>query len=293
MNRKNFIGGSDIAAVMGLSRWKTALQLWAEKTGEVEPADLSEVEAVQLGTELEEFVAKKFEKETGKSVRRSPQNYTHKKYDFMKCQVDRLVTGTDELLECKTCSAWKAKEWEGEDIPNEYILQVMWQLGITGRKVGWIAVLIGGQAFKYKRIDFDYNMFDKMESEVIRFWAMVESKVPPIATGMDNQILFELHPESNSEIQEAQELESQIALLQEVKMHIQEMEKEKEEIEASIKERIGDNLGIKTEKYIVKWNPQRRAFLDTLKLKLDGLYEQYLISKPMRVLRVTKNKEEA
>ena len=64
--RRKYIGGSDIAVVMGMSRWKTPLKLWLEKTGQAEPDDLSQVEAVQLGTELEEFVAQKFAKESGK-----------------------------------------------------------------------------------------------------------------------------------------------------------------------------------------------------------------------------------
>ncbi|MGN1152884.1 MAG: lambda-exonuclease family protein, partial [Candidatus Gastranaerophilaceae bacterium] len=100
--RRNYIGGSDIAAVMGMSRWKTQLQLWLEKTGEVEPVDLSQVEAVQLGSELEEFVAQKFAKETGKQVRKQSKMYVHKDYPYMVAHIDRLITGTDEILECKT-----------------------------------------------------------------------------------------------------------------------------------------------------------------------------------------------
>jgi len=151
-NRSKFIGGSDIAAVMGVSRWKTPLQLWAEKTGAVQPEDLSDKEYVELGSELEDFIAKHFEKKAGIKVRRAPRRYTHKDHPFMACQVDRLVTGTDELVECKNASAWKAKEWEGEEIPVEYILQVSWQLMVTGRKKGYLAVLIGGNTFKWKEV---------------------------------------------------------------------------------------------------------------------------------------------
>ena len=138
MDRKTFIGGSDIAAVMGMSKWKSPLQLWAEKTGRIEPDDLSGIEAVELGTELEDFVAKKFERKSSLKVRRAPKRYICKQFDFMSCQVDRLIEGTDFLLEVKTCSAWLAKDWEGEEIPKDYILQVLWQLGITGRSKGFI-----------------------------------------------------------------------------------------------------------------------------------------------------------
>ena len=98
LNRNEFLGGSDIAAVMGMSRWKTPLKLWAEKTGKLPLPDLSDVEAVELGTDLEEFVAKKFTQKTGKAVRRSPKYYQHPDYPYMVAHVDRLVTGTDELL---------------------------------------------------------------------------------------------------------------------------------------------------------------------------------------------------
>jgi len=291
MDRKDYIGGSDIAAVMGVSRWTTALQLWAEKTGTVEAKDLSGIELVQLGTELEDFVAKKFERSTGLKVRRSPKNYTHKTFDFMRCQVDRLIEKSDELLECKTCSAWKAKEWEGEDIPVEYVMQLMWQLGITGRKIGHIAVLIGGQAFRYKQIEFDADLFQTMMDRAIEFWNMVQTKEQPMAVGEDNSTIFQVYPENDEQIQQVQEFEDQIALLQETKMHIKEMEKEKFGIEASLKQRIGENLGIETAKYLVKWSLQRKSSVDTDALKESGLYEAYSKESKYRVLRVTKNKE--
>ena len=63
VNRNEYIGGSDIAAIMGYSRWKTPLRLWCEKTGKLSAPDLSNVEAVEMGTKLEQFVADMFEKD--------------------------------------------------------------------------------------------------------------------------------------------------------------------------------------------------------------------------------------
>lgn len=291
-NRKEYIGGSDIAAVMGLSRWKTPLQLWAEKTGRVEPEDISQKEAVQLGIELEDFVAQKFERVTGMNVRRAPQNYIHPKYSFMRCQVDRLVTGTIFLLECKTCSAWKAKEWEGEEIPQEYILQVMYQLMITGREIGYIAVLIGGQQFLYKEIKADKELFDKMEAAAIKFWQMVEQNQPPMAMAGDDDVLLALHPTANEQIQLVEEMNNAIAQRQELSMHIGRMEEEKELLEVKLKDIIGDNLGIKTSEYIVKWTPTSQRKVDTDKLKSSGLYDQYSKKIEFRKLSVNKNKGE-
>ena len=107
--RMSYIGGSDIAAVMGQSRWSTPYRLWAEKTGKIK-TDLSTNESVEMGTRLEGFVADLFSEKTGKQVRKAPKTYIHPDYPFLVAHVDRLVTGTDELLECKTCSAYKLEE---------------------------------------------------------------------------------------------------------------------------------------------------------------------------------------
>jgi putative phage-type endonuclease len=277
-DRSKFIGGSDIAAAMGVSRWKTPLQLWAEKTGEVEPEDISGKDAVKFGIKLEEFVAKTFTEETGLKVRRAPKNYQHPEYDFMRCQVDRLVTGTEDLLECKTCSAWGAKEWEGEEIPAEYILQVSWQLMITGRKVGYIAVLIGGQAFVWKKIEADQELFDSMLKAAISFWEMVQNKIPPVAEAADNSFMIELFPSAGPDLVEATaDMTAAIAQLQLTKAEIIELEKVKKGLEASIKAVIGNNLGIDTPEYTVKWLPTKAT--------------SYVVNKKAgRMLRVTKKK---
>lgn len=104
--RREYIGGSDIAAVMGMNRWKTSLTLWLEKIGEIDLNDNSNNEAKELGRELEDFVAKKFSKKTGLKVRKRQEKYTHKKYPFLVAHVDRIIVGTDELLECKTHSSF-------------------------------------------------------------------------------------------------------------------------------------------------------------------------------------------
>lgn len=276
MDRRKFIGGSDIAAVMGVSRWTTPLQLWSEKTGKVDAPDLSDNEAVEMGIELEETVARMFTKRTGKKVRRAPKNYTHPDFDYLRCQVDRLVEGTDELLECKTAGAWKAKEWEGEEIPTEYILQVNYQLGITGRRIGHIAVLIGGQKFLYKEILFDDGLFRDQVNAANNFWHMVQHNIPPVAEAADNSFIVELHPKAGSKIKAAtQDIIDAIALLQQTKAQIIDLESTKKEIEARVKAVIGDNLGLDTPEYLIKWIPVKGSTFTVTK-------------KDSRMLRITK-----
>ena len=303
-NRNNFIGGSDIAKIMGLSRWGTPLKLWAEKTGKLPASDLSNIEAVEMGTRLEQFVADLFAVKTGKSVRRSPKYYQHPDYPYMIAHVDRLVTGTDELLECKTCSAFKADEWEGEEIPQEYILQVMWYLGITGRKIGHIAVLIGGQSFKYKQIEFDAELFATMVEAAKEFWGHVQEDTPPAIMPTDDEtlkdlysehseVMIELYPKDEETAQAAQILEDKIAYLQEIKGHIKNYQDEQKEIETTIKDIIKDNLGIKTPKYVVTWKSQTKTTIDSTLIKQyePEIASKYSISASYRIMRIKANKE--
>lgn len=305
-NRHLYIGGSDIAKVMGLSRWGTPLSLWAEKTGKIPPKDLSNVEAVELGNDLEDFVANKFSQKTGKAVRRSPKVYQHPQYPYMVAHIDRLITGSDELLECKTCSFFKKDEWEGEEIPQEYILQVMWYLGITGRRIGHIAVLIGGQSFKYKQIEFDSELFDKMVDAAKDFWQHVQDDTPVDIVASDDEtlkdlysnhseIMIDLIPTDEQTKQACEVFEEKVGYLQEIKMHIKQLQDEQKEIETSVKDIIKDNLGIKTPKYIITWKNQTTTKFDTVKLRQERpeTFEDYSYESSYRVMRISKNKEVA
>lgn len=257
-DRKGFIGGSEIAAVMGMSRWSTPLGVWAEKTGKVQPTDLSGVEAVELGVELEDFVAKRFERKSGLKVKRDNRDFTHDVYPFLRGHIDRWVIG-GELLECKTCSAWKAKEWEGEEVPTEYLLQVQWYLGILKMTKAYIAVLIGGQKFVWKEVDFDQELFNKMVETAVNFWnEHVLKDIPPVASCGDEDVLSKMFPssiegvrtfEGDLELEVNQLVETRIAANEAIK-HASE---EKEEATNRLKQLLGElNQGV-TGQYRYTW----------------------------------------
>ena len=291
-DRQSYIGGSEIACVLGKSRWKSKYELWAEKTGRLQPKDLSNIEAVELGTDLEDFVAQKFSQKTGLKVRRAPKVYQHPDYPFMVAHVDRLISDTNEILECKTCAATKAKEWEN-DIPIEYVYQVQWYLGITGKKSGWICCLIGGQKLDYKQIDFSPKLFNTMVKKAVEFWDMVEMDLPPAPNSLDNAILADVFPTCTEEMIENNDLNDLIAYRQELSMHIEEMQNEKEEIEAQLKEYIGNRLGILTDKYQVTWKEQSKKQLNKTMLKqaYPEIFNDYIQETYYRVLRVSNRKE--
>lgn len=289
--RRKYIGGSDIAAIMSQSRWKTPYRLWAEKTGKIEVPDLSHNPAVEMGTRLEQFVADLFAEKTEKQVRKQSKMYTHKNYPYLVAHVDRLITGSDELLECKTCSAYKLEEWENK-IPKEYVLQVIWYLGITGRKRGWIACLIGGQKFDYKCIEFDEELFNLMVEKAVKFWDMVQTQTPPVILPDDGETLGEVFSEHTEDMIENNDINERVAYVKELEMHVDEMRKEIEEIKTELKATIKDKMGIITDTYKVTWKNQKGAYVyNKESMMTDGVFEKYASQPSRRVLRITKLKE--
>jgi len=295
MTKEITIGGSSIAAVLGLSRWQSPLKLWAELTGEIEREDISDREYVELGTELEDFVAKKFERKTGKKVRRDRRTFTHSEHSYLVAHIDRRIQGTDELLECKTCSAWKEKEWEGEEIPLEYILQIQWYLGILGMKKGYIAVLIGGQKFRWKEVEYDAELFDTMVKRAVKFMEMVKNKIPPVAVCGDKDVLGMLYPGGVVEPIETDDKE--IIKLIEERGKLKEEEKTRKEriefIENTVKQQMKDAELMIADKYKINWKPVSTKRLNEKQLKAENpeLYEKYIYESSYRKFQIYEKKE--
>ena len=278
-DRTKFIGASDIPAILGISPYKTPLQVWAEKTGEVQPADLSDVECVEWGTRLERVVSEKFaEKHNVKLIARKTR-YVHPSFDYISCELDNIIAGTEELVEIKTVNAWAWKSWENPDeLPDHVVIQVMVQLGLSRRKVGWVACLCGGQKYIEKRIEFDQDFYDDIIAKCIYFWEMVEKKIPPTVESGDNSFMIELYPTAGANMKEAtQDIVDAVGALQLIKSELIVADKAKKELEARIKAVIGSNLGLDTPEYLVKWIPTKGSTFQVVK-------------KPGRMLRITKKK---
>ena len=279
IDRTKFIGASEVPAVLGLSPFCTPLQLWAVKTGEVEPDDLSDVEAVEWGTRLERIVSDKFAEKHDVKLIAKKTRYIHPEYSFISCELDNIISGTDELVEIKTVNAFAWKQWENlDELPNHVVLQVMTQLGLSRRSKGWVACLCGGQKYIEKEITFDQELYDTIISRCVEFWKMVQDKTPPIAEANDSSFIVELFPTAGEEIKAAsQEMTDAIAMLQQTKAQIIDLEETKKSIEAKVKQVIGESGGIKTPEYTAKW------------INVKG--STYTVEKKdSRMLRITKNK---
>jgi len=283
--RTKFIGASEAAAVVGMSRWATPMQVWAEKTGQIEVTNEEKL-WITLGNKLENTVAELFMEKTGKKVRRVTEAYTHPQYSFLRCHIDRKVEGEKAILQCKTASAFKSKEWKEDDIPQEYILQEYHELACTGYEKVYIACLIGNTDFQIKEITRDAEKMDWLIKNEVQFWNnyVIPKVMPIMLKPADNKIMVELFPQVlTSDIvylpDKADNADALFDLLQAYKDDIKKVEQLKEQTEAQLKALIGTHEGGATEKYLARWKNVATSRLDVEKLKLTSpeIYEQYLI----------------
>ncbi|MDH6351889.1 lambda-exonuclease family protein [Brevibacillus sp. 1238] len=200
--RKKGIGGSDAGAVAGFSKYRSPVVVWLEKTGKAE-ASQEESQAARFGRKLEPIVADEFAERTGLKIEPIYEMLAHEDYPFMLANLDRLIHMDGELgvLECKTADKYLAAEWDEEKMPDHYYLQVQHYLAVTGLKFAYIAVLIGGNDFRYKRIDRNDEVIAhliKIESD---FWNLVEEDIPPAVDGTESttEMIRQLYPESNGQ----------------------------------------------------------------------------------------------
>lgn len=282
--RTKGIGGSDASIVLGLNKWKTPFELWLEKSGQVIPQELQS-DAAYFGTLLEDLVAKEFEKRTGKKVRRKNAMLQHPKHSFIIANVDRMIVGEKAILECKTTSAYNAKEWESEEIPANYIVQVQHYLGVLGPeyKKAYFAVLVGGNKFILKEIERDDELIEIIFSQEINFWnEHVKANVAPALDGSSaaEQYLKERYAESDElkTVDLKPENNDRIEQFLYLKKSIKELEAQAKEIENQIKYEMKDAEIGRAKKFQTKWKTTVSGRVDTnlLKEKFPDIYQKVL-----------------
>jgi putative phage-type endonuclease len=294
--RTHGIGGSDAGVILGLNRYKTPFELWLEKTGQVHPVS-SDNEAAYFGNILEDVVAKEFERRSGKKVRRRNAILKHPKHDFIRANVDRLVVGEKAVLECKTASAFLMKEWEGEEVPASYLVQMQHYLGVLGSeyKKGYFAVLIGGQKFIWKEIERDDELIKMIFEAEKDFWEKhVLANVPPALDGSSaaEQFLKERYTktEPGKSVDLKHEYKDKIEEYLSLKDTIKELEVQAKALENDIKNELKEAETGFVGPYQATWKPITSSRVDTklLKSQFPNIYEQVVKPSTYRKFGIKK-----
>jgi len=282
--RTKGIGGSDASIVLGLNKWRTPFELWLEKTGQVIPVE-SQSDAAYFGSMLEDLVAKEFEKRSGKKVRRRNAMFQHTDFPFIIANIDRMIVGEKAILECKTTSAYNSKDWEDDEIPENYIIQVQHYLGVLGPeyKKAYIAVLIGGQKFIWKEIARDEELIDMIFQAERYFWyEHVEKNIPPALDGSSAAEEFLKQKYSKAEPGKTIDLKSEykdkVEQYLSLKETINELNTQMKELENQIKNELKEAETGFVGGYQLSWKPVISNRVDSKKLKAQfpNIYEQVI-----------------
>jgi len=225
--RKHGIGGSDIAVIMGLSPYKTPLQLYYEKTGLIE-IEYKKTEEQYWGHLMEPVIRDHFCRLHGLTVSQH-DTLVHKDYDFIIGNIDGYITALDSILEIKITNAFKRNEWgiEGTDVlPIIYLLQAAHYCAVKNCNKAIVAVLIGGNEYR----EYNYTRDLEIENEIIKacieFWDCVKERREPEACTIndlrikysrnDPEKTIQYNVEINQEIQPLYDVKQQIKRLTEI-----------------------------------------------------------------------------
>jgi len=160
--RKKGIGGSDASVICGVNHYKSPVELWMEKTDQIEPKVAGE--AAHWGTMLEPLIRVEFTERTGLQVKQEHAMLQHSEYPFMLANLDGIALDPvhgDCVFEAKTAGAYMAHDWV-DHVPQAYQLQVQHYLAVTNLSGAYIAVLIGGNTLKWHYMARDEALIDML-----------------------------------------------------------------------------------------------------------------------------------
>ncbi len=290
--RRSGIGGSDASVILGINPWKTPLQLYMEKTGQVEGPE--ENQAMHIGTILEDVIADEYSRQTGSKVSRVNETIRHPDYDWMMAHVDRRVLNFDggKLLECKTAGRfYKQDEWgrHGENtIPAYYFAQIQHYHAVTGWQYSDVAALLGGSDFRIYHFERDSKFIDNLIQKEIEFWYAVERRVPPEPINLDDVKLM-FPKDAGTEIKvtdEIYEIWENYIIANE---HVKEVQARAEMLKLMIQKYMGENsLLVDSEgKKLVSWKTQSRETIDTKRLReeMPEIFEKFSKQSTTRVFK--------
>lgn len=192
--RREGIGGSEVAALVGASEYETTFSIWNTKINGGK--DLGDMPAIEWGHRLENVVAEKTAEEIGMVSRFAGGLWANRDEPILRVTPDRFATSPRSwkaraVIECKT--AGDGEHWESGVIspvsettgsaPLGYQAQVQWQLGILGLKVGYLGCFLLGREREFFTVEvhFDQDWFDEMVHAARRFWFdYVQTGEPPM-----------------------------------------------------------------------------------------------------------------
>lgn len=181
--RRTGLGGSDAAPAVGMSKFKTPLELFLDKRGELETAVN---ESMTWGNLLEPVIRQEYANRTGRTVIVPQGIVRHPTVEFAFFTPDGIADGS-RVLQCKT--ARNADGWGepgSDEVPMEYLLQVQHEMFVAQLPAADLAVLIGGSDFRIYTVEADQDLQQMLMDREAEFWSLVLRNTPPEPVNRDD-----------------------------------------------------------------------------------------------------------
>ena len=306
-NRRAYIGGTDIAAITGVSQWASPLSVYLDKT---DPERLPDKDSLPMrrGLALEQFIADEYERARPGFVTYKPRPVVRLDWGFPAgASIDRMVATAKHprtpiaILECKTAfrDGWRTWDEDAGDIPDSYFVQVQWYLAVTDLPVVYGAADIGADKLSIIPFEADVRVQARLIEAGREFWTQhVETLVPPapIGTEADHEALTRMWPETVPEPAVTIEDELADVILSDYMAHKFVAEQEKREAELA-KQRLqalmGENEQAVVGKWRLTWKRQSKTLIDATRLKAErpDIAAEYAKTSESRVFGAPKEVE--
>lgn len=288
VERRTGIGGSDVPALLGLSKWSTPLDVYLAKRGEAEPFEGNE--STIWGSVLEPLILNEFERRTGMALRRGIPMMRDTERPWMIVNLDAAIADGGAPVEVKTARTSDGWGEEGTDeIPAYYHPQVAHELYMTGAHIAYVPVLIGGSDFRVYQVERDSAFINDIVEAEAAFWhEHVIKGVPPEPVNADDAArLWSM--DRGTTLQAGDDLANDIERMKAIKAQIKSLEESLEPISDRVRIAFADNAVVeRSGKVLATYKHQTAHRIDVSKLRASDpeLAAKYTAASVSRVLRL-------
>lgn len=260
--RRKGVTATDISAISGLNPYHTIYDVFLEKLDLIEP--MQETAPMRWGRKMEPVLADVYAQMTGATLI-NPGLLVNPEKSLMRGTPDRIVVDPEtgewlKVVEIKTAGIRQASRW-GEpgtdDIPDEYLCQVQWQMGITGLTEADVIVSIGGQEPVIYTVERNNLMINGLYDRAFKFWNdHVVPKVPPVVDSSESaaEMLARLYNRADLDLlPSSEEVERLVKMAENQKAFLKVAEDNVRYAENQLKAIIGDHEGVEGEWGRLTW----------------------------------------
>lgn len=289
--RSSYFGSSDIAAILGVSPWKSKLDVFLDKTQGRPPVTAVKQKIFDRGHRLEPYLLDMYAEDTGEDLILRNVRYADLEFPFLAAEID-AETRSGKNVEAKSTHQFGAKNWGAEltdEVPIYYNAQAQFGMMCNHASVVEFPVLIGIDDFRIYRVERDDEIIQLQRKAAVDFWHdhILTGVAPEPSTVSDLERLFPW--DHGSVIQATDEIRDKVLELKRLKAKLKTMTADAEEAADQIKMFMREhsvlNYGAAT---LLTWKSQKSIRHDTSEFeakhpKIAAKFKKESISRVLRL----------